>query len=451
MAVEDLFQRAREAAERANYDYAVELFRTVLLKDPENVEARTGLRTCERRRLEMAGVVTRSMVNRIKGLLPLAKVIVPIGNPRKKLERYEDFLALNPNSVFALRGAGKAAAAADLKQAAIALLRDAVRTAPASKSSLRALTTVLRAAGEHKEALKYMNRLLQLTPQDRDLHKQFTDLSAVEHMAAHKIAETESLRDLVRDKDEAVATERDRRRSLTGDAKRAIGEVTEGLKDDPGNVNKIVRLAGLYEEQADYEKARQTLKDGLERLPENYEIRERIGSLQLRLMDKDLSRIEQELQEKPDQAELQQEQADLRDKRGKFALEHYRWRVEQHPTDRELRFQLGVLLFEEGDYDNAIAAFQQSARDAHLQADSASMLGQCFLHKKQYDLAVGQLEQAVAQHEQMDDKGKELQYNLALALELQDRKEEALKIYKKIYSVDIRFKDVAQKVESPSP
>jgi DNA-binding SARP family transcriptional activator len=48
----------------------------------------------------------------------------------------------------------------------------------------------------------------------------------------------------------------------------------------------------------------------------------------------------------------------------------------------------------------------------------------------------------------MNDRGKKLHYRLAGAYEQAGQLDKALGIYKKIYSVDISFQDVAQKVQT---
>jgi predicted site-specific integrase-resolvase len=50
----------------------------------------------------------------------------------------------------------------------------------------------------------------------------------------------------------------------------------------------------------------------------------------------------------------------------------------------------------------------------------------------------------------MDDEGKALRYSQAEAYELMGKKEEALAVYKRIYSQDINFRDVARKVDALS-
>jgi tetratricopeptide (TPR) repeat protein len=75
------------------------------------------------------------------------------------------------------------------------------------------------------------------------------------------------------------------------------------------------------------------------------------------------------------------------------------------------------------------------------------MLGKAFTDKGQYDLAAEQFEMAIEMHPQMDYEGKQLRYSQAEALEQMGQPDEALKIYKKIYSQDINFMDVSDKVE----
>ncbi len=50
----------------------------------------------------------------------------------------------------------------------------------------------------------------------------------------------------------------------------------------------------------------------------------------------------------------------------------------------------------------------------------------------------------------MDEKGKAIRYYKAQALEAMGDEQEALGVYKKIYSQDINYRDVAQKVDALS-
>ncbi|MHC5033488.1 MAG: hypothetical protein ACYTFZ_00415, partial [Planctomycetota bacterium] len=125
MAVEELYQKACDAVERANYDYAVELFREVLRQNPEYPDARIALRGTERRREEERG---RSPVATL--LLPprlaLAAVKALIARGPKKLEAYEDFLQNYPSSFWGLCRGAAACAKLGHRGEAIQMYKDAL-------------------------------------------------------------------------------------------------------------------------------------------------------------------------------------------------------------------------------------------------------------------------------------------------------------------------------------
>ena len=77
-----------------------------------------------------------------------------------------------------------------------------------------------------------------------------------------------------------------------------------------------------------------------------------------------------------------------------------------------------------------------------------ALLGQCFMERGMFDMAVSQIEKALENKSTWNDDRKELIYILANIYERQGKPDEAAAQYKSIYEVDIRYRDVAQKVES---
>ena len=74
-------------------------------------------------------------------------------------------------------------------------------------------------------------------------------------------------------------------------------------------------------------------------------------------------------------------------------------------------------------------------------------LGLCFKQKQQYDIALEQMEKAASELTLMDDTKKDIVYEMGLLLELMGQNAKAVERFKEIYGVDIRFKDVAQRIE----
>lgn len=446
MAVQDLYNKACEAANKGNYGYAIELYREVLRLEPEYEGARVLLRGTERRRMEENASLVYKSLCLLRGLWSLIKASVQFTKPRKRLESCEDFLEWNPNSTYVLLMAGKAAREAGLKEAAKSILKDLLSQAPENKAALQTLGDTLEEDGETAEALKYLRRLSDLKPDDRQLQAQVKNMEAQAHMQATHLEEAGSFRDMIRD--EEVAQESERSFETVAERRQKLIQATElEVEQQPENVSKVVRLSELYMEENRFREALALLEDAHDKLPDNYQVRERLGDVRLEICDHALTKVEEKLEQEPQNEKLRERRKKLRSKRRRLAVREYGWRAKQHPTDRELRLKLGYAYYDHGMIKEALGSFQQAARDPRLEVEAASMMGRCFMDKEQYDLAEEQLRRAIEKHGRFDQKGMELNYHLAVALEATGRTDEALKIYKKIYTNDINFRDVSEKVD----
>jgi tetratricopeptide (TPR) repeat protein len=122
-------------------------------------------------------------------------------------------------------------------------------------------------------------------------------------------------------------------------------------------------------------------------------------------------------------------------------------RVEEHPNDLTLRFDLGQTFLEEGKIAEAIQEFQKSQNNPHLKTRSLFNLGQCFARRRMFDMAARSYQNALKEKLIFDEEKKELVYSLAHLLEQMGKRDEAIEQYKQIYEIDIGYKDVAQKVD----
>lgn len=445
MSRQDLYQKACDAVERGNYDYAIELFREVLRREPQRPDARIALRGTERRRRQEKG---RSLLGTpVRVLLTALKAL--FAKSRKKLEIYEDFLQTNPNSFWALMRAATAARKSGFQNEAIDIYKDALRVKPDSKVGLRTLSDILREADQNEEGLKYLVRLAALEPRNRDLQSEVRNLEATYHMAAHQLEGASSFRDLIRDQDEASQLEASGRMAVTmADLHEQLALAEKELAEQPQHAGRALNLAQLYVDTGQPAKAEQLLREKHDQIPDSYDIREKLGDVQIANYEQALAAAAQRIEENPQDAETRKKKEELEQRTRAFAISEYSWRIEQHPTDRELQFRLARAHWQAGMYNEAIAGFQTLARDARYAVESAKMLGLCFMGKRQLDLALEQFQHAIELHPDMDDKGKELLYCQGQVYEEMGNTEEALKVYKRVYSQDINFRDVARKVDT---
>ncbi len=110
--------------------------------------------------------------------------------------------------------------------------------------------------------------------------------------------------------------------------------------------------------------------------------------------------------------------------------------------DAEVRFRLGKLHFLVQDYDKAIGCFQRTSQDYRWEADSAKMLGKCFVGKGMLDLALQEFKKLV-----VDDETKELLYDLAQRYETKRDLVGAKTVYRQLFAADINYRDVKQRFE----
>jgi tetratricopeptide (TPR) repeat protein len=142
------------------------------------------------------------------------------------------------------------------------------------------------------------------------------------------------------------------------------------------------------------------------------------------------------------EAEAEKLTAELLD----FQVEEFRRRVRVYPTDLNLRFKLGDLLFGKGLVDESIGEFQQTVRDPKFRAESQLRLGRAFKLKGQYDLARRQLDQALEGQTGLSERVKEIRYEMGDVYDLMGQKAEAKAEFGKIYEQDIGYRDVADRL-----
>jgi tetratricopeptide (TPR) repeat protein len=133
--------------------------------------------------------------------------------------------------------------------------------------------------------------------------------------------------------------------------------------------------------------------------------------------------------------------------RDQFLFDDLQDRVARYPNDLVLRYRLGGILFENDYINEAIQQFQLAQRNPQHRAKSLYYLGLCFRQKKQYDMAIEQLEAAAADLVKMDGAKKDVLYALGEISEETDDRQKAAHYFKQIYQVDIRYRDIAEKIE----
>jgi tetratricopeptide (TPR) repeat protein len=150
----------------------------------------------------------------------------------------------------------------------------------------------------------------------------------------------------------------------------------------------------------------------------------------------------------PNNTELRVRLDEILHARSQEMVVNAKQRVDENPTDPQLRFELGAALFNSGDHSAAIPHLQQAKSNPHIRTKVLLLLGLTFKAKSIFDMALKQLSDALADLHAMDNIKKEVLHEKGLIHEEMGDKAAALDCFKQIYEVDYGYRDVAQRVES---
>ncbi len=369
-------------------------------------------------------------------------------DPKDALKTAEQILNSDPNSAAGHKLLGEAAMLCDLPKTAILSLEIAAKNAPKDEDVKKNLARAYSSAGMGDKAEAIFAELMRLHPNDLRLVQELKDISAkktLEEGGYEALAGGQgSYRDILKDKDRAVAMEQEGRQIKGEDeAARMITEIEGKLAKEPDNLKLLRTVAELYDQQKNYDKALETYARMVAHPGGSAD-----ASLQKVISDTKIKRFDHLVSQldpnAPDYAEKSQQ---IQVERDAFRLSQAEERVAKYPNDLVLKFDLGVLYFQTGKIREAVTEFQKARANPSKQISCLSYLGKCHAARGMYDMAARSLQEAIKEKPVFDDEKKDMIYALGGVLEKMLKKEESMEQYKQIYEVDASYKDVADKVE----
>ena len=446
-----MFQKANEAAQRDNFDYAFALYCQVLEKEPGFFEARKALRNAQFKKAGTGGSSFFKKVMSGTGNSPqIMKAKMAMSkNPAEALAIAEQVLNGDPNSSAAHRIIVDAAHALEFPQTGILSLESLVKNSSKDKSiAIEYADAIAASGGDHQGGTKVLQDLLRTSPNDPDLTQALKNLSARQTLDEGGYGALEggggSYRDILRNKEEAVSLEQEKRVVQTEDtAARLIAEYETRLQTEQENLKLIRSLAELYTQKKQFDRAL-ALYDRLKQTDMAND-----ASLDRAITDTILKRYDFQLEQlnpfAPDQAE---QVAKIKAEKLEFQMTDCQKRAEKYPTDLGIRYELGVLNFQAGKIAEAIGEFQKAQSNPNKRIPAMNYLAQCFARRNMNDSAVRTLQNALKEKPGFDEEKKDLIYNLGCVFEKMGKKAEAIEQFLIIYETDINYKDVSAKVDA---
>jgi tetratricopeptide (TPR) repeat protein len=448
-SVKGFWLKALSAVEVKNHAYAVTLLQAILKENPGFLVGRELLRKCEsiitggpKKKQKIFGLDT--------GGAPGMKVqSTAKKDPAAAVVMIEKEIEKDPYNVGYNDLLHDCFVKLELFDSAAFALETLRKGHPDNVKMMHKLAQFYVSRNKPDTATDVFNDILKHDPTDGAAIKGAKDCSAQHSMQRQKWDENTDVRDLRKDQSEVENLESASRTGMTTDQMlekrdRLIGRYNE----DPNNLHNAKELAGVFEHLEDWENATtfytwaHSLSNGdVALLAKSRQMSDKFIATQM-------AALEKAVEEDPDNAELRAQLDEVLSSRSAEMVVNAKQRVDENPTDPQLRFELGKALYNSGDYSAAIPHLQQATRNPYIRTKVLLLLGRTFKAKQMFDLAIKQLSDALADLTAMDSTKKEVLYEKGLIHNEMGNKEAALECYKQIYEVDYGYRDVAQRVES---
>ena len=442
------YDKAKQAFDRNNLDYAVTLLENILKQVPSCYDARQVLRATQVKRHDGKRGFLKKMLGTASSSSALAKAqIVVLTNPEDSLRVIEPILSNDPNSVAAHKLLAQAAMACEFPQTAVLSLEMAYRALEHDKDTALKLAEALIAARNPRRAeeiLKDLSNHLRNDPEVIQALKHATAKRSLGEGGYEKIADgSGSYRDILKDEGEAVRLE-DEARSTKGDSSvdRLAEEYQAQREANPDDLTIVRKLADLYYGAKRFDQALPLF----EQLADSdsgtdLELHNIVGEIKMALFDQQTEELD------PASDTYEAEYQEIRARKEAFKFENCLALSNRFPTDLKLRLELGEHYLAQGKVTEAIKELQRAQGSAHHKPRAQKLLADCFCKRGMLDLAERTLQSAIKDKPNFDEEKKELVYSLGVVQEQSGKAAEAIEQFKLIYEIDIDFKDVADKVD----
>lgn len=443
-------ENARKAIDK-NPSYAVDILANIVSRHPGCLEARKFLRQAQKKAIggknkgmsKFIGKVT-SLPFAMSGGSKLKK------DPAAALESAEQMLSVNPANPAGHKMLGAAAEALELQETAAFAYEELYKSDQSNAESAKLLMAAYIEMGKSKEAIEIGDAAYRANPADDEVQALIKKASVAQTMEKGRWEENESFRDKLKDEDEAQKLEQ-ASRAKTGEAglRSLIEEAKKKVEAEPDNMNHYRDIANSYRKLGEYDEALEWVGKArqLEAGRADANLERLVGTLKREKMQKAITAAEQALEANPEDESIQAELEKLRSEERSFRRKQAEDLVSRYPNEFGYRYELGELLFEDGDMNKAIENLQLALRSPKVRINALILLGKAYLEKGFHDMAAEQLQTAKSEIPGANEQKKDVLYQLGTAYEKQGDMDKAMAEFKALYSADISYRDVAQKID----
>jgi len=446
------FQKAVDAMNKRNIDYAIMLFKGIVQNEPGFIEAREKLRSVEKTKTAKLGFLGKMKANMKAGSLTTKGKMKLSKDPKDAMKKAEEALSYNLSSQGALMLLAQCGEALETPFIAVEAMEIAAEYHPKDENVLDKLADAYEFAKMGTKALATRQKIAALDPNNMAKQSAVRAAAALATMEeGHWEDNDADYRSKLKNKDEAVQMEQEDRivRGLD-DVKLVIDDLESAIAKGDDSHENHRKLADMYQRAGEHDKALEHYQKVVEKMGtmDPY-IDASIEKSELAKLDAAIEEWKVYGESNPDKAaDAEQNIAQMEQQKLDYSKERASERVKLYPNDTELRYLLGVVCWQRGEVDEAIQAFQVGQRNPSKRLSALVYLGRCFYEKQQYDIAIEQFSTALEGMLAMNKEKMEALYYLGIAYEAIGNNDEAKNCYKQIYKSDISYRDVESRMQS---
>ncbi|MDX2035205.1 MAG: tetratricopeptide repeat protein [Isosphaeraceae bacterium] len=442
---ETLFRYGNEAALKANFEYAIQMYRDACKLAPESLIFRQALRGVQRRIFgNDPSKVGRLVSATIQPIRLSARASKSKGNWTQVMETCEDAFRQNPWDVGSARDGSEAAEQLGLKELARWYLESVLAQGQGDVEFLRHAAHVYELNEDWAKAIDCFERILKISPFDETAKRRANDLSAKATISRSRLEDSINKRAVGGSGPESHRDEADDlRKPMLSPEQRYLQEI----EADPSRVGPYLGLAEQYKVEARLDEAEQVLSKGLKANPDDETLKSAHADVQVSRLERAIESWTRKLRKDPNDAEAKAKLEQLVGTLHAYKTKELKRRLALSPENLDLRFQLGLILAATGKHDEAIAEFQQARNSPGLKVDALYNSGLSFEANGVHKLAERAYNDAIRAAEPDDAATlNKLHYRLGRIAEAHGNIQGAEEHYNEVAANDYSYLDVAQRL-----
>ena len=442
------FQYGNDAAMKANFDYAIQMYQEACKLSPDTLLFRQALRGIERRKFDNdPHKVGRLVGTRTQPIKLRAKLARNGSQWSHVIEVCEEAFVHNPWDVGAAREAADAAEQLDFKELAQWFV-ESVQNVATDADFFWFAAHIHEINNAWPKAIAALERVMKINPNDQDVRKKINAL------AASSTIQRSGLGDSLQKREAAAKAEESRAK----EASAGLDELKQpqltpeerwikDIQENATNVGPYLQYAEQLRSRGQLDEAEKLLSKGLKAVPEDPSLKILYAEVQVARIQRAQASWTRKCKDRPDDIEAKAKLDQLNTMLVDYEIEEYRRRIKLQPGEFNLHYELGLRLARTGNHKDAIAAFQQSRSSPTLKVAALHQAGLSFEAVGALKLAERNYQDALKAAEPEDlSILNALHYRLGRVYEAMGNSQGAEEHYNEVAANDYGYLDVAQRL-----